>query len=88
MRLVSSMTERLEDYWLGLRMQDLDVPSIELVRAADSNQPNGGFELTDALDLKLRLMGDGRDTVFVWAARRNIGRVIELTVMKRGSEGG
>jgi len=47
------------------------------VRAADSNQPNGGFELTDALDLKLRLMGDGRDKVFVWAARRNIGRVIE-----------
>ena len=50
-RMVSSMTQRLEDYWLGLRLQDFDVPSTELVRAADSNQPSCGFELADALDL-------------------------------------
>ena len=37
MRIVSSMSQRLEDYWLGLRLQDLDIPSIALVRAADSN---------------------------------------------------
>ena len=77
MRMVSSMSQRLEDYWLGLRLQDLDVPSIELVRAADPNQPNCGFELTDALDLYLRLKSDGRDKVFVRPARRNIGYVIE-----------
>ena len=50
-RMVSSMSQRLEDYWLGLRLQDFDVPSTELVRAADSNQPSCGFELADALDL-------------------------------------
>ena len=61
MRMVSSMSQRLEDYWLGLRLQDLDIPSIALVRAAVSNQPNCGFELTDAMDLYLRLKGDGRD---------------------------
>ena len=53
MRMVSSTTQCLEDYWLVLRLRDLDIPSIELVQAA----------------------------------RRNIGYVIELTVMKRGSEG-
>jgi len=26
MRMVSSMSQRLEDYWLGLRLQDLDIP--------------------------------------------------------------
>ena len=76
-RMVSSMSQRLEDYQLGLRLQDLDVPSIALVRAADPNQTNCGFELTDALDLYLRLKGDGRHKVFVRAARRNIGYVIE-----------
>ena len=30
--MVSSMSQRLEDYWLGLRLQDLDVPSIALAR--------------------------------------------------------
>ena len=77
MRMVSSMSQRLEDYWLGLRLQDLDIPSIALVRAGDSNQPNCGVELTDALDLYLRLKGDGRDKVFGRAARRNIGYVVE-----------
>ena len=71
------MSQRLEDYWLGLRFQDLDVPSTALVRAGGSDQPNCRFELTDALDLYLRLKGDGRDKVFVRAARRNIGYVIE-----------
>ena len=27
------MTQRLEDYWLGLRLQDMDIPAIHLVRA-------------------------------------------------------
>lgn len=50
--------------------------SIAPVRAADSNQPNCGFELADALDLYLRLKGGGWDKVFVRAAHRNIGYVI------------
>ena len=58
-------------------MQDLDVPSIEIVRAGGADQPNCGFELTDALDLYLRLKGDGRDKVFVRAARRNVDYVID-----------
>ena len=73
MRMVSSTTQCLEDYWLGLRLQDLDIPSIELVRAADPNQPNCGFEFADTLELYSRLIGDGRDKLFVRAARRNIG---------------
>ena len=65
-------------YFVGrIPVQDLDVPSIEIVRAGGADQPNCGFELTDALDLYLRLKGDGRDKVFVRAARRNVGYVID-----------
>ena len=49
-------------YFVGrIPVQDLDVPSIEIVRAGGADQPNCGFQLTDALDLYLRLKGDGRD---------------------------
>ena len=53
------MSQRREDYWLNLRLQDLDVPLIALVRAADHSQPICGFESTDALDVYLRTKGDG-----------------------------
>ena len=32
-RAAQSVTQRLEDYWLGLRLQDMDIPAIHLVRA-------------------------------------------------------
>ena len=31
-RAAQSVTQRLEDYWLGLRLQDMDIPAIHLVR--------------------------------------------------------
>ena len=33
LRAAQSVTQRLEDYWLGLRLQDMDIPAIHLVRA-------------------------------------------------------
>ena len=51
--------------------------SIDCTCARCDSNNRIGFELTDALDLYLRLKGDGRDKVFVRAARRNIGYVVE-----------
>ena len=34
-RAASSVTQRLEDYWLGLRLQQMDIPAIHLVKAVD-----------------------------------------------------
>ena len=31
----SSVTQRLEDYWLGLRLRQMDIPAIHLVKADD-----------------------------------------------------
>ena len=40
-RTASSVTQRLEDYWLGLRLQQMDIPAIHLVKADDvtNNSP-------------------------------------------------
>ena len=34
-RDASSVTQLLEDYWLGLRLQKMDIPAIHLVKAED-----------------------------------------------------
>ena len=35
LRAAQSVTKRLEDYWLGLRRQDMDIPAIYLVKTID-----------------------------------------------------
>ena len=32
LRAAQSVTQRLDDYWLGLRLQNMDIPAIHLVR--------------------------------------------------------
>jgi hypothetical protein len=34
-RAANSVTQRLEDYWLGLRLQKMDIPAIHLVKSDD-----------------------------------------------------
>ena len=34
-RAAQSVTQRLEDYWLGLRLQQMDIPAIHLVKTDD-----------------------------------------------------
>ena len=34
LRAAGSVTQRLEDYWLGLRLQQMDIPAIHLVKSA------------------------------------------------------
>ena len=34
-RSANSVTQRLEDYWLSLRLQQLDIPAIHLVKSDD-----------------------------------------------------
>ena len=42
LRAAKSVTQRLEDYWLGLRLQDMDIPAIHLVKAihVDDSSPS------------------------------------------------
>ena len=51
-RATKSICQRLDDYWLGLRLQKMDVPAIHLVTSneeLDDDIP----DVSDALDLYL-----------------------------------
>ena len=53
LRAAQSVTQRLEDYWLGLRLQDMDIPAIHLVKAnhVDDSSPL----MLDAVENYLRI---------------------------------
>ena len=65
LRAAQSVTQRLEDYWLGLRLQDMDIPAIHLVKAnhGDDSSPL----MLDAVENYLRIK-DNDDRIFVRTA--------------------
>ena len=76
-RATKSICQRLDDYWLGLRLQKMDIPAIHLLSSSeelDDDSPN----ITDALALYLRLKGDGKDKTFIRTASRNIEYIIKV----------
>ncbi len=50
-RAASSVTQRLEDYWLGLRFQQIDIPAIHLVKA-DDVEDNSPFLPLESLAIR------------------------------------
>ena len=76
-RSAQSINQRLEDYWLGLRLQKINIPAINLLRAGTSTD-QAGYLLSDAKGLYLRLKGNDKDRVFVRTAERNTGYVIRV----------
>ena len=40
-RASKSVAQRLEDYWLGLRVQNMDIPVIQVVKSSDSAVDDG-----------------------------------------------
>ena len=76
-RASRSVTKRLEDYWLGLRLQNMDIPAIQVVKSGDTNV-NDTLRLSEACELYLRLKGVGKDKVFIRTANRNTGYVTKL----------
>jgi integrase len=74
-RTASSVTQRLEDYWLGLRLQQMDIPAIHLVKAddAEDNSPL----LLDAAEMYLNTKGK-TDKTFIRTARRNAAYVAKV----------
>lgn len=75
LRAAQSVTQRLEDYWLGLCLQDMDIPAIHLVKAnhVDDSSPL----MLDAVENYLRIKGND-DRIFVRTAQRNGNYVARL----------
>ena len=76
-RTSKSVTQRLEDYWLGLRLQNMDIPAIQVVRTSDDTN-DATLYLSEACELYLRLKGVDKDKVFIRTAKRNTQYVIGL----------
>jgi len=78
-RSARSIAQRLEDYWMSLRLANIDVPALHLLR----DRPLRAFQsscmtLSDALELYLRLKGVNKGKVFRRGAERNIQSVVDV----------
>jgi len=72
---------KLEDYWLKLRIKDLDVPASHLLN--ESLSVTAGMPtIEDALNLYLDLKGVGRGELFFRAARRNVRYLVAALGLK------
>ena len=73
-----SIVQRLEDYWLSLRLRNMTLPAEHLIlKNVDEGTHSNAPKLSEALKTYLRLKSEGRDHVFVRGATRNIKRVIK-----------
>ena len=67
-RAAQSVTQRLEDYWLGLRLQQMDIPAIHLVKTDDAIHTSP--VIMDAVDMYLSIKSNS-DKTFIRTAMRN-----------------
>ena len=78
MRSCKSILQRLEDYWMSLRLSAMPLPGQYLIQ--DRPRDYYGSDtplLSEALAKYLLLKGEGKDKTFVRGANRNIQYVID-----------
>ena len=74
-----SIAQRLENYWLSLRLSKLDIPTLHLLRdRPQSASTPSSMALSEALELYLRLKGSNKDKIFQRGAERNVRSVINV----------
>src|SRR6056300_1570811 len=74
-----SIAQRLEDYWMSLRLANLDIPAFHLLRSEPQKLSQSScMSLSEALDLYLRLKGVNKGKVFRRGAERNIQSVVDV----------
>ena len=75
LQVAGSISQRLDDYWSGLRLQKMDVPAIHLLISDNDDARHDSPTLKEAVEVYLLLKGDATNPVFVRTARRN-GRYV------------
>ena len=74
-----SFAQRLEDYWMSLRLANINIPTFHLLRREPKQTPQNNNEtLSEALELYLRLKSVNKDKTFKRGAERNIKSVIDV----------
>ena len=78
-RAARSIAQRLEDYWMSLRLANLDIPAFHLLRSEPQKLSKSScMTLAEALELYLRLKGINKGKVFQRGAERNIQSVVDV----------
>ena len=69
-RAAKSIAQRLEDYWLSLRIANVDIPGLHLIRNnLDTASMSSCMKLSEALEVYLRLKGTNKIRHFTWVLR-------------------
>ena len=74
-RSAAAITSRLDDYWMSLRIADLQIPSIICV--TDHHDKHASIKLSEALKKYHALRGIGKDELFFRASSRFVKYAIE-----------
>ena len=76
-RACKSLIQKLEDYWLSLRLTQFNIPAQHLIKADKSFKSNAPL-LSVALKKYFKMKGNGKGDVFFKTGNRNINAVINL----------
>ena len=77
-RSCTSMLQKLEDYWLSLRLSDKPLPGQHLLQSGylETSQSDAPL-MSEALATYLQLKGFDKDKTFIRGAKRNVKYVID-----------
>lgn len=67
------LASKLDDYWLGLRLKEIEVPCPHLIIGRARENSPALLNVSESLDLYLSIKGHGRQEMFFNTTRRNIG---------------
>ena len=76
-RAAQSITQRLDDYWMGVRLQKLDIPKLSVIPDWTDRVDNAPL-LSEAVEFYLKLKGHGRSKTFQRGAHRAKEYVIKV----------
>ena len=76
-RAAKSMMQRLEDYWMSLRLKQLDVPALHLLIDNEADAKHDSPTLLEAVGLYLSLKANNDSPTFVRASKRSTRYVVE-----------
>ena len=81
-RSAQSISQRLDDYWHGLRLQKMDVPALHLLIDNIDDVVDDSPTMMEAVDIYLRLKANNDSQTFIRAAKRN-GRYVSEALGNR-----
>ena len=76
-RACKSLIQKLEDYWLSIRLTQFNIPAQHLIKTDKSFSSDAPL-LSVALEGYFKMKGNGKDEVFFRTGARNINAVINL----------